>query len=298
MPQPEGQPLLFFVINPVSGGKTKQDWETAITDFFRDKPYRTELFVLSKEHDGDSVLHYLETLQPHRVIAVGGDGTIKIVAEQIAKKNYTLAILPAGSANGMAKELGIPADITAALDVIINGVEKSIDVIEIDGKHKCLHLSDLGLNAQLVRYYENHPGRGMISYARFVFKTLWNRQRFKVIIDSDSEDRQRDAYMVVLANARMYGTGAAINPEGDVSDGCFEIVILRQISIVEAFKMLRKSKDLNSYKTEILKVNQVKIVCDKPVHFQIDGEYIGKTKEVHAKILRNVLKVMVPKPEE
>jgi diacylglycerol kinase (ATP) len=298
MPQAPDQPLLLFMINPVSGGKTKHEWESSITEYFKDKPFRVEFYLLSKDNDSASIQHYIETLSPQKVIAVGGDGTVKMLAEQLAGKDIPMGILPAGSANGMARELGISNEMTDAMNTIINGEEKQIDVIQIDGKEICLHLSDLGLNAQLVKHYENHSGRGMWSYARFVFKVLWNKQQFKATIKSDAEDRIRDAYMVVLANARMYGTGATINPHGDVSDGVFEIVIIREISVLEAMKMILKIKTLNKYKTEIISVKEVSITSSKPIYFQVDGEYKGKRKELKAKILPGFMKLMVPLPAD
>jgi len=96
---------LLFVINPVSGGKEKNDWEATIRKSFSDSIHSIEFYIIQKNHDKTSIQHYVETLKPDRVIAVGGDGTVKLVAEILQGTQTILGILPAGSANGMAKEL-------------------------------------------------------------------------------------------------------------------------------------------------------------------------------------------------
>ncbi|MDB5230416.1 MAG: diacylglycerol kinase [Chitinophagaceae bacterium] len=291
---PQTNMLYLFVVNPISGGKTKEGWETAIRDHCRDQPFNTEIFLLSGNDDTSSLRHYVETLKPHKIVAVGGDGTVKMVAELIAGLNIPLGIIPAGSANGMARELGIPVDVKQALEVVINGYSKKIDIIKVNGEHHCLHLSDLGLNARLVKYFEKHSGRGKLSYGRFIFKALWRKKKLSFKITTDKETFHRDAFMVVLANARMYGTGAVINPHGDVSDGIFEIVLLRQLSFIELLKMLLRVKSFNPKKTEILTVKNVMIELASPAHFQVDGEYLGKTMKVKAETLPGYMQVMVP----
>src|SRR5687768_16262429 len=162
--QKEKPEKILFVINPVAGGKEKHDWEASIRDFFRELPHSIEFYLLNGKDDVTSINHHIETLQPQNLVALGGDGTVKMVAEIISQKPILLGILPAGSANGMAKELDIPLLKTEALDVIVNGKEKCIDVIQINEKEICIHLSDMGLNAMLVKYFEENSKRGMGGY--------------------------------------------------------------------------------------------------------------------------------------
>ena len=210
---------LLFVINPISGGKEKHDWEKSIREYFREKPHSAEFYLLSGEDDKKSVQHYIDRIKPNIAVAVGGDGTVKMMADLLKETNISLGIMPAGSANGMAKELNIPVDVDAALDIIVNGESKKIDVIRINEEHISIHVSDIGLNAMLVKYFEQSEKRGMWGYGKAVFKMLWLKQKMKVTIVADSQTIKRYAYMVAIANACKYGTGANINPDGDVADG-------------------------------------------------------------------------------
>ena len=100
--------------------------------------------------------------------------------------------------------------------------------------------------------------------------------------------------MVVIANASKYGTGAVINPEGSIYDGLFEVVIIRRLAFSEIFKMWFKPQPFNRKKIEVFHARSVEIETSKKVHFQIDGEYVGKVKRVVAHILPSKLKLILP----
>ena len=120
---------LLFIINPISGGKEKHDWEAAIRNYFKEKPEQMEFYLLTGKDDKRSIQHHLDIIRPDKAIAVGGDGTIKMMAEILKETPTPLGIIPAGSANGMAKELGIPLNIEAALDIILHGEIKNVSSI-------------------------------------------------------------------------------------------------------------------------------------------------------------------------
>lgn len=285
---------ILFVINPISGGKTKMEWETSIKQFFKELPFDIDFFVLDGKNDVESVNYWINTVQPQTVVAVGGDGTVSLVAKQIIGKGINLGILPAGSANGMAKELGIPDDPNAAMQIIANGNIKAADAIQINKDHICLHLSDIGLNAQLIKHFEEGKLRGKWGYATKVLKTLWTKSTMKVRIITDNHEVEHVALMVVLANATKYGTGAVINPVGDLYDGQFEVVIMRRLAISELFKMWFRPQPFNPKKIRIFPATSVFIQTRRKVHFQVDGEYLGKVRQVEANILKGQLKLVVP----
>lgn len=284
----------LFAINPVSGGKSKVNWEKKITEFFRPLPHSIQVFMLTGQDDAASLRHHISSWKPDRVIAVGGDGTIKSVAEQLLGTDIALGIIPAGSANGLAKELDLPTDIEKNLDIIINGQVKKMDVIRINNKEISIHLSDIGLNALLIKYYERNKGRGKWGYFKAIFRTLWEKQLMDVHIVGKGIDEHRKAFMIVLANATKYGTGALINPKGDLYDGEFELIVVRRLALAELIKMLIQHRQLNPNKIDTLKVTEVTLTPARNAYFQVDGEYRGKTKRIHAAILPGQLNVVLP----
>lgn len=285
--------LILFVINPISGGKAKIEWENFVRDYYKNIPGNIEFYILTGENDEDSLKHWIDRLKPEAVVAVGGDGTVSLVAKQVLGKDIALGILPAGSANGMARELKIPENINDALDIIANGQTKQADVIDVNG-HICLHLSDIGLNAQLIKHFEEGKLRGKLGYATKVIKTLWTKSWMTLRINVHGKEVTMKALMVVLANATMYGTGAVINPEGDLYDGKFEVVIMKRLALSELFKMWVKPQPFNPEKIKLYPATSVSIQTTRKVHFQVDGEYLGKVHTVDANIVAGKLKLIVP----
>ncbi|RYZ28374.1 MAG: diacylglycerol kinase family lipid kinase [Chitinophagaceae bacterium] len=288
---------ILFVVNPIAGGKEKKDWETAIREFFKESPYSIEFYIQTGENDKTSIQHYIEKINPAKVVAIGGDGTVKMVAEIVKETPIVLGIIPAGSANGLARELGIPVDVNEAVKIILNGREEKLDAIKINEEELCFHLSDIGLNALLVKYFEASNTRGMWGYARSLFKMLWNKRKMRVAIQTDEGLMKRKAYMVALANAEMYGTGAVINPDGDVSDGKFEVVVVRKIHLVEIFKAVTARKNFNPKRIEVFRTKNVVLTFQQKAPFQVDGEYLGKIASVKARILPGIVNVMLPRGE-
>mgnify|MGYP002777721805 CR=1 FL=1 len=285
---------VLFIVNPISGGVAKDNWEDRIRAFFNDKPFEVLFSWLRGQNDSECIRRELDYHQPDRVVAVGGDGTVKLVAQQLNHTITPLGIIPAGSANGMARELGLPATLEEALDVVAEGREKPIDVLLVNGKDICLHLSDIGMNAQLVKYFEKSNLRGKLGYARGALRVLLRRRRMRVEIRTGDTVLRRVAVMVVIANARMYGTGAVINPDGDVSDGMFEVVVMRRFTLWEVIKMFWRYRPFNPKNVEILRASAIRIETRRRAYFQIDGEYRGRVKTIEAEIRPGGLRVLLP----
>jgi YegS/Rv2252/BmrU family lipid kinase len=283
---------ILFIINPKAGNNTI-NWTTVIRDYFAQKKHIIELYRLPKKANAQTIKEKIAQFLPQRVIAVGGDGTIKLVAECLIETDIALGILPAGSANGLAKELGIDNNPVKALDVLVEGHSKKIHVTLINGQ-LCIHLSDLGLNAYAMKKFKSQRIRGMWGYLMASLKVLWQNPQMVVEMKIDGQAIQIKAAMIVIANATQYGTGAVINPIGKLDDALFEVIVVKKISTREIFKMVFSHEPYDSDKTEVFQTNALLMQSRKKVHFQIDGEYFGKVQEVKAILIPNALEVIVP----
>lgn len=284
---------LLVVVNPVSGGTDKSEAITQVQAFCAERNLSLDLVRLTGKDDLEQIRQHARQHQPDCMVAMGGDGTIKLVATVALEAGSPVGILPSGSANGMARELNLPTTLMEALEVIAQGYETAIDVLTVNGEI-CLHLSDIGLNAQLIKYYQQYNWRGMLGYARGVVRVLLNRRLLQVTIRTPHQTFHRQAQMVALANARMYGTGAVINPDGDLTDGRFEVVLLRRFSWLEFVKMFWRFRPYNPTKTEIMTAESIHIETRRKAYFQVDGEYRGRVKTINASIRPGALRVMLP----
>jgi YegS/Rv2252/BmrU family lipid kinase len=283
---------ILFIINPVSGGKHKTDWEPIIREYFKLLPHKIESFILTGKNDEDLIRQKIKHFSPQRVVAVGGDGTISLVAKQIAGSPIALGILPGGSANGMAKELDIPSTNEKALDTILDGTVQCIDLVRINESGMSVHLSDIGLNARIINLFDRSSHRGMWTYVRFFLKVLWQKKLVEAHIKADGLDTIVPVYMIVIANATKYGTGAVINPNGQLSDGKFELVVVYKISLAEMIKMFLTNRSFNPKKVEVFQTTRATITTKKKIHFQVDGEYKGKINSVQVEIIPSALHII------
>ena len=102
-------------------------------------------------------------MQPERVLVIGGDGTIKLLAGVLKETSIPIGLFPAGSANGLAEKLDLPLDLKELAEVAMGNNFLELDCIEVN-EEVCLHISDIGLNAELVKNYEEGKIRGKLGY--------------------------------------------------------------------------------------------------------------------------------------
>ncbi len=277
---------LLFCVNPGAGRKRGRDWHTIIHQHFAGTGHETIILTLENGEDRRrSVKLAIEKHRPDRVVAVGGDGTVNLIASVVGGTGVAMGIIPCGSANGMATDLGIPADPEQALEILKDREPRPMDAVLINEKQLCLHLADLGLNARLIKLFEQTPARGMLVYARLSVKVLLKSERFKVKLRTEREEVERSVFMVVLANARKYGTGATINKIGELDDGLFELVLVRKFGLRDLWDSLIARRRFDPQRIEVLQAREVQIQSTRKVHFQVDGDHKGKVKEVRARIL-------------
>ncbi|MEO7445950.1 MAG: diacylglycerol kinase family protein [Ferruginibacter sp.] len=285
---------ILFVLNKGAGKDGGTDWQEIIKEYFSTREVKIDFFELPDKPSVPDLKAYIEKLDPLKVVAVGGDGTVTLVAGIIGNSSRQLGILPAGSANGMAKEVGIPEDPEEACKVVAEGKIKCCDAILINEKDICIHISDLGLNAQLIKYFDEGKLRGKLGYMKVIIRTLWHRQKMKVIIQTKDVEVRRKAFMVLLANASMYGFGTVVNPNSQLDDGLFEVVVIRKLSLQALLKMMIKPGPFNPRQIEIFPSTAVQMQTMRPVHFQVDGEYKGKISGLKATVLKHYINIILP----
>ena len=281
---------LLFIVNPTSGNK-KVNFKQEIAQFFQARAEEIQLYELPKSCAIEELKNVIEKAKADRVIAVGGDGTLKLVAECLLQTDTPIGIIPAGSANGMAKELGIPLDLDGALTLAAEGGVKKISVITINDE-MCIHLADIGFNAYIVKKFDELPERGMLTYAKAAWHAFWNHRKMGVEFKIGDQLIQEKAAMVAIANATSYGSGLKINPDGDLEDDFFEVILVKEYAVMEIIKIWISKLPWNPKKIERFQTRELKIATKHKVHFQVDGEYLGKVNEVEAKIVPRAIQII------
>lgn len=283
-----------MVVNPVSGAVDKSEFIDAAKLFAAKENLNVVLYKTSGNEDISKIETLYKQHNPERIIIVGGDGTIKMVAEATEDEDVIFGILPAGSSNGLAVDLDLMKTLDENLEIAFHNKYIELDTIEINDQ-KCLHLSDLGLNAELVKNFEKSNIRGKWGYFLQAINTLMDMgESFTATILAKRQTIECEARMIVIANSKKYGTGIVINPSGVMNDGKFELVILKNLDLIIFSEIIMGNMPLNQEDIEIISTDKAIIRTNIPVSFQIDGEYCGKETELDIKISCNKIKVAVP----
>ena len=298
----------LFVVNPISGGNDKSLFYRFLEEENQRQGFTSKLYKTTGDNDESELQTLIEQQTPEVIIAVGGDGTLLLVAKVVKNTSIKIGLIPFGSANGMSRELNIPKipDINLSLNpserfrdcwnIIKRGQVHNVDLLQINKQYYSLHLSDIGLNAKIVKRFEIEKIRGYFGYARLFFKELKQKKRISYRLVADGIQYQGKAYMIVIANATMYGTGAVINPIGKLNDGLFEICLVKQIKFISLLRSLfsifrknmRRRKDL----VKIVSCKKATIELKNAETLQVDGEVIGEIEHVDVQILPKALRII------
>ncbi|RAV97754.1 hypothetical protein DQQ10_26940 [Pseudochryseolinea flava] len=287
---------VLFIMNPNAGRSNADKTILAIHNRAIVDPFDFKFVYTRGEDDDERINTQLEAYQPDRVVACGGDGTLQLVARNLVGKNIPLGILPTGSANGLATAMSIPSDPEEALDVILKRKKiKPTDMLKFNDEHWCIHLSDIGTNALLVKSYHEAGDKGMIGYAKHLMASINQSELMNYKVKTAEGTVEKSGFMVAFANAHKYGTGVQIS-EGSVSDGRFEISNVQKIDLESAIKAgltalnVFIDKDMFS---DVISCEAAEIEIDRKVHWQVDGEYLGEIDRLKIEVIPSAIQLLV-----
>jgi YegS/Rv2252/BmrU family lipid kinase len=235
------------------------------------------------------------------IVAWGGDGTVNEIASVLAFRDATLAIIPSGSGNGLARELHVPPDPAGAIDVAVSGREVRIDAGELDGR-LFFNIAGIGLDARVAHRFaaEGLLNRGFRRYLMITAQELfsYNPDDHTVVTDGDAV-RVR-ALLIAIANSRQYGNGALIAPDARLNDGRLDVVVVAARSPLSA--LIQVPRIFAGHIARISGVTmrsgiEVTITSAKPVIYHVDGEPFVGSADITARTRPGALRIRVPAGE-
>ncbi|RNI27603.1 hypothetical protein EFA69_15905 [Rufibacter immobilis] len=292
---------VLFVINPISGDIPKEELEEDIRLFCERNNIEGETFKTTGEQDEFKLKEAIQIFTPEIVCAVGGDGTVSLVAKAVVKTEQALAILPLGSGNGLSKDIGIPQNFEEALQVLVHHRIMPIDTLDVNGLLS-IHLCDMGFNALVVKRFCDGDTRGPSAYAWIAMQEFVGYEPKKyTIIANGNTIFEGDAFMITVTNARAFGSNAAINPTGVINDGHFEICVLepfpKSSSLGILYRLYTDSIDDSVY-THRFSCSSATIINHAEEVTQIDGEPEELGRDINFTVQPRSLRVVLPKAKE
>ena len=234
------------------------------------------------------------------VMAWGGDGTINEVASALVFGNVPLGVIPAGSGNGLARQLGISRKPAEAIRHAIDAAPRQIDVGEMNGRY-FVNLAGIGFDAHVAwKFHEEGSGRrGLVTYALIAARALMDYQPATYTIrtsDADGTARTVRAVLVTVANSPEFGNGAVIAPGARVDDGLLDLVVFEEKSRVRTLTHLPRLFNGTVDCAEgcsIRRVTSATIESGQPMVFHVDGEPVQGGTSLHVRIHPGALAVAV-----
>jgi YegS/Rv2252/BmrU family lipid kinase len=234
----------------------------------------------------------------HTVVAAGGDGTINEVVNGIAGSDVTLGVLPIGTMNVFASELGVSNKVREAWEIIQAGHTREIDLGRANNRH-FVQLAGAGLDAQVVKETTTESKRELGPLA-YVLSTaqVCGRKPPKLIVEADGESVEGS--FVLLGNGRFYGGRLEFFRDARMDDGLLDVLIFGKTGHFDlawyfGHILMKRHTDLSD--VTYLQAKTVRVVSDEPVPVELDGELVSELP-VTFTIAPRKLRVLVPPPSD
>jgi len=299
----QAQARIFVVLNPMAGSSNAADIRQALQQQLGEQ-IQTEIYETTGDEGEDIVAIVRAELanNPSVVVAAGGDGTISDVAEALIGTDTRLGIIPVGTANVFARELGIPLDLEGAC-ALLDGEPHttSVDAMKVGEQYYVLQIG-IGIDSLMIRDTDRQAKRrfGRAAYMWTAFTRLIGYQPMRFTIVADGKRLRPRASQVLIANGGVLGAppfrwGPNIRPD----DGKIDVCIVSARTALDYMGLIwhtilgqqRRDRNVRYLTAE----RSIAISADHPLPIQADGEIIGDTP-IQIQVIPNALRVIVPAP--
>lgn len=214
-----------------------------------------------------------------RVIAVGGDGTLDAVADELAGSETIMGAIPAGTGNDFCKTTGIPLRAEAALEVALNGAAQAVDLGLAPGKRHFLNVAGVGFDADVATLASGYPSGlgGTLPYLLGALTTIIRWNPVEITVEVDGQRYDGPITLTAIANGPQYGGGMRIAPTARRDDGLFDVYVAEALSRGQLLKLLPQVYSGAHVKhpgVHLLRGEHVRIVPRGPIHAHVDGDLI------------------------
>lgn len=289
---------VVVIINPISGAGRRPDVARRRAEqaaaLIEQHRLDAEVFVTERQGHARELAAAALRRGASSVVAWGGDGTVNEVASALIRSEASLGIVPSGSGNGLARELGIPLDPPGAFQVVFDGQHRLIDAGELGG-HLFFNIAGVGLDARVASRFAQGglDRRGFLRYVELATVEIARFRPTACTITIDGACRTSLPMVVALANSRQYGSGALIAPDARLDDGQLDVVVVEDRPFVVALFQARRLFSGTVARLPGVSITRgaaVEIAGAEPLVFHVDGEpHPGGTSlsgRVHPAVLR------------
>ncbi|HEY3370687.1 MAG TPA: diacylglycerol kinase family protein [Prolixibacteraceae bacterium] len=208
------------------------------------------------------------------VVAVGGDGTVNETAQGLIGSSTPLGIVPVGSGNGLARELGISTNMRKSSRHLLEGTDLQIDVCRIN-QQRFLCTSGIGFDARVADLMSKASSRGFMRYIQLVIKESILYSPLNIKMKIDGQPLNQPAFLITFANASQFGNNAFIAPAASMTDGLIDVVVVKPFSKLwlPVFAVALFGKFIHQLPfVECYKAREIELEWTDTSIFHFDGE--------------------------
>ncbi|MFT4097138.1 MAG: lipid kinase [Rhodoblastus sp.] len=236
------------------------------------------------------------------IVVLGGDGALNAAAPGLIASGLPLGVLPGGTANDLARTLGLPTAIDDAVDCILAGRTRTIDLGEVNGR-PYFNVVSFGLSVGLAKALNRESKKrwGVFAYALAALRALTTARPFHAEIDARDADGGRThvgvkSWQIAVGNGVYYGGGMAVREGAEIDNGVLELYSLEMQSLWKLAPMLlhfRAGQHGLWREVRTLRATEIDIATRRPRSVNADGEIVASTP-VRIRVLPRALRVYAP----
>jgi diacylglycerol kinase (ATP) len=269
-----------IVINPISGAGRGAQLGRQVAGYFSEKNFDYQIITATSAQKLRSNLQeFLDSKhgECEGVISVGGDGLAHLVLQLVVPRKVPFTVVAGGTGNDFLRALGWGIDgLTAQLDAVTSRTPSPIDLGLVDSEWFGAVLStgfDAVVNekANTLRW-----PKGPMKYNLAIAMELPKFKPLQYEIEMDSQSIKTEAMLIAIGNGNSYGGGMKVCPDADMSDGLFDVMVLRPVSKFEFLRVFPKvfsGQHIHHPQVDIFRTSKVSIQADAVAY--ADGERIG-----------------------
>ncbi len=285
---------IWFIINPISGVRRKDDIPALIRQFLDVHLFDFE--IQYTQYKGHAVKITLDAVNQgiDIVCAVGGDGSVHEVGTALINTKTSLAVIPIGSGNGLARHMFIPRNVKKAIETINKNNQILMDTVLVN-EQPFLGVGGYGLDAIIAKKFDEDHKRGFWTYVKHVIKEFFRYNPMNISIDTNGQIKKMPVVLCTIANTSEFGNGFKVSPKSDATDGKLELFLLKPFSLFGIPKMIYQfftgKSDQSSY-AEVISFEKAKISLPNGQGHH-DGEPLMLTKELNVRVVPHSLHIIV-----
>lgn len=281
-----------MILNPAARGERARRWRTRVEKIARG----AVLCATSRCGEAETMARHAAKEGFETIVAAGGDGTINEVVNGIAGSDAALGLLPLGTMNVFALELGLPANnLGLCWDIIQAQHSRFVDLPKANGKH-FVQLAGVGLDAQVVKETSLAFKRSFGPLSYLISATQIAARRPPRLFIESANSVTKEGSFVLVGNGRLYGGPFPFFKNAVIDDGLLDVVVFKQLGYLEIIKYLQNvlfSSEIRLPEVEYFQTSQLQVLSEEDVPVEIDGELIGQCP-VKFEVLERKLRVLVP----